>query len=160
MSWQEYVRRTIGADQQKEAAEKAGLDQSAISRWLKTGTPGRAESVAAFARAYKRPVLEAFVAAGYMTSAEAKERPAAKPSLDSLSDDQLVAEIQTRLRKRGEHGGDTAATKAPGAGPDNVTELRLPPDADLDDLPDEADDPPPIGGGRQLPQAARRTDED
>lgn len=110
----------MGDDQQKEAAAKARLDQSAISRWLNTGTPGRAENVAAFARAYNRPVLEAFVAAGFLTATEAKQRPTAAPSLDSFSDDQLVEEVRRRMKRGGEHGGDTAATSAT---PAEVTHL-------------------------------------
>ncbi|WP_435745000.1 helix-turn-helix domain-containing protein [Nocardioides sp. SYSU DS0663] len=114
----------MGDDQQKDAAAKAGLDQSAISRWLRTGTPGRAENVAAFARAYNRPVLEAFVAAEFLTAQEAKQRPTAAPTLDSLSDDQLVEEIRTRLKQGGEHGGDTAATSKAGARLPGLDEAR------------------------------------
>lgn len=42
----------------------------------------------------------------------------------SASDRQLLDEIGKRLRERGEPGGDTAATKDPGSGPDNVSPLR------------------------------------
>lgn len=99
MSWQSYVARTIGADQQKDAAEKAGLDQSAISRWLRSGKPGTAENVAAFARGYRRPVLEAFLAAGFITPAEAKQRPAAEPNLSQLTNDELLELVRTRMRE-------------------------------------------------------------
>lgn len=125
MSWEAFVRDTIGTDQQKQAADKAGIDQSAISRWLKTGTPGTAENVAAFARGYKRPVLEAFIAAGFLTEKEAKVRPAGRPDFSQLSNDELLELVRARMEERGEHGGDTAATKAPGSGPDNnVSPLR------------------------------------
>ncbi|MEO5663510.1 MAG: helix-turn-helix transcriptional regulator [Nocardioides sp.] len=42
----------------------------------------------------------------------------------SASDRQLLDEIEERLRKRGDDGGDTTATKAPGSGPDNVSPMR------------------------------------
>lgn len=68
------------------------------------------ENVAAFARGYGRPVLEAFVAAGFLTDQEAKQRPEAAPSLRVLSDQELVDEVLRRMRERGDDGGDTAAT--------------------------------------------------
>lgn len=112
MSWEAFVRDTIGTDQQKQAAEKAGIDQSAISRWLKTGKPGTAESVAAFARGYNRPVLEAFVAAGFLTEKEAKVRPAGRPDFSQLTNDELLELVRARMGEGGEHGGDTAATRS------------------------------------------------
>ncbi len=123
MSWEAFVRETIGTDQQKMAAEKSGLDQSAISRWLKTGKPGTAENVAAFARGYEVPVLEAFVAAGFITAREAKVRPAGRPDFSQLSNDELLELVRARMGERGDRGGDTAATKAPGSGLDNVRKL-------------------------------------
>lgn len=136
MSWEAFVRDTIGTDQQKQAADRAGIDQSAISRWLKTGKPGTAENVAAFARGYKRPVLEAFVAAGFLTAKEAKVRPAGRPDFSQLSNDELLELVRARMEERGEHGGDTAATNAPGSGPDNVTTIRT--REDMQQLDDEA----------------------
>lgn len=72
-----------------------------------------------FARAIGDKPLAALVAAEFLTPEEARQRPAAAPSFDSLSDDQLVEEIRLRMKRGGEHGGDTAATKKPGSGPDN-----------------------------------------
>lgn len=133
---------------QAELAKLVGVVQRTIGGWERgENTPGIAE-----------PKLLAVLR-------DHLDTEVSEPPLRSVSDVELLAEIARRFaraeeRERGERGGDTPATKAPGAGPGNVTELRLPPDADLDDLPDEADDPPPIGGGRQMPDAARRTDED
>lgn len=69
--WSLYVRRVIdeatpGADQ-TTVAKRAGTTQATISRWL-TGRylPDKAAPVAAFAQAYNRNVLEAFVAAGML----------------------------------------------------------------------------------------------
>lgn len=50
------------------------------------------------------------------------------PALTSVSDEDLAAEVLRRMKAGGEHGGDTAATKAPGSGPDNVTPMRSAPD--------------------------------
>jgi transcriptional regulator with XRE-family HTH domain len=119
VSWETFVRDTIGTDQQKVAADKAGLDQSAISRWLKSGTPGRVENVVKFARGYNRPVLEAFVAAGFLTEEEAKVRPAGRPNFSQLTNDELLELVRARMSEGGEHGDHTAATKKPGSGPGN-----------------------------------------
>lgn len=53
---------------------------------------------------------------------EGREEPGpTSPSLTSVSDEDLAAEVLRRMKAGGEHGGDTAATKDPGSGPDNVT---------------------------------------
>lgn len=58
----------------------------------------RADNVAAFARAYGVPVLEALVAGGVLTPAEAKARVAIRERAD-LTDDELLDEIAARLRR-------------------------------------------------------------
>jgi len=100
MNWWRYVERISAGDDQKAIAAKAGIDQSTVSRWKSSKSPGKAENVAAFARAYERPVVEAFVAAGFITGEEAGERPAAAPSLDDLTDDELLAEVRRRMAAR------------------------------------------------------------
>lgn len=75
----------------------AGVDQATVSRWQRIGAPPRPENVAAFARAYQRPVLEAFVAAGFLSKEEAKERPRARPRLELIEDAELLAELGRRL---------------------------------------------------------------
>lgn len=111
VNWWSYVTGVTGTHDQKDIAATAGVDQSTVSRWKSTGKPGRPDNVAALARGYRRPVLEAFVAAGFLTGAEAKERPTERPSLSSLTDDQLVDEIRRRMRRRGE--GDGTAMNVP-----------------------------------------------
>ena len=97
MTWWEYVTRTAAGEEQAAIAKRAGVGQSMVSRW-QTSTP-RPENVAAFARAYDRPVLEAFVAAGFLTPEEAGERPSAPPSLASLTDDELIEEVGRRMKE-------------------------------------------------------------
>lgn len=104
MTWWEYVTRTAAGEEQAAIAKRAGVGQSMVSRW-QTSTP-RPENVAAFARAYDRPVLEAFVAAGFLTSEEAGERPSAPPSLVSLTDGELIEEVSRRM-KEGRDAGNT-----------------------------------------------------
>lgn len=101
MNWKPYLHGIVGSDRQVDIAKKVGVDQTAVSRWLKTGTvPRDPQTVANVARAYGRPVPEAFVAAGYITEEEAKVRPAARPSLDDLSDADLLNEVRRRMEAR------------------------------------------------------------
>lgn len=73
-SWWEYVQRVSGHALQTEIADRVEINQGTVSRW-KSGESVRPISVAAFARAYDRPVLEAFVAAGFLTTADISAQP-------------------------------------------------------------------------------------
>lgn len=105
MNWIDYVRSTAGSDKNAAIAYKSGVTEATVSRWSKSAP--KPDSVAAFARAYGRPVLEAFIAAGYLTPEEANEQPAARPSLADLPNDELIAEIARRLKAE-DHDHDTA----------------------------------------------------
>ena len=89
--------QVVGDDQQNVVAQRTGVDQATISRWKKSDQPGRADNVAALARAYGRPVLEAFVAAGFLTAEEAKARPAAAPDYKKLSKRELLDLLSARM---------------------------------------------------------------
>jgi transcriptional regulator with XRE-family HTH domain len=71
-SWPAYVRRIAGGLTQEKIAEKTGLAQTNVGRWLR-GAPGapKAESVIAFAKGFGQPPIEALVAAGYLDAADA-----------------------------------------------------------------------------------------
>jgi transcriptional regulator with XRE-family HTH domain len=70
--WSVYFQRVTKGSNQNVVAERTGLDQATISRWLRQGRPGRPGLVAQFARAYpeETTVLEAFVAAGFLREGE------------------------------------------------------------------------------------------
>lgn len=95
MTWMDYVTDIAKGDTQTTIGYKAGVSGASVSRW-KDSAP-KPWHVAAFARAYKRPVLEAFVAAGFLSEEEARQRPIGKPNLSTLSNDDLVAEVGRRL---------------------------------------------------------------
>lgn len=101
MNWSKYVKQTIGNDRQVDVARKTGIDQTTISRWLNPdeSTTRRISSaaVSAFARGYNRPVLEAFVVAGFLTSAEAGVTVVETTNLADIPSDELIAEINRRL---------------------------------------------------------------
>jgi len=124
MQWWRYVQTVINGDPGRIVYDKTGLDPSVISRWRKG--PGRPDNVAAFARGYGRPVLEAFVAAGFLTAEEAAQLPTAPPSPEHLTDDALLAELGDRLRSaRHAQGTTTRAGESPAPDPRLDT---LPPD--------------------------------
>lgn len=108
----------MGADQQQQAAAKASINASTVSRWLKSGKPGEAANVAAFARAYRKPVLEAFIAAGFLTPNEARARPKQAPDLNQLTNDELLELVRARMTEgSGEHAYSSTTTKTPASGP-------------------------------------------
>lgn len=93
-TWAEYVERITRGASQTAIAERAGLSQSAVNRW-RSATP-KPETVAALARAYDRPVLEAFVAAGFLTKEDASLTEVRVAARD-LTDDEFVEEMRRRL---------------------------------------------------------------
>lgn len=124
VSWQEYVEQHVGGLTQAEVAAQVGVSQSAVSRWRK-GTQGvDAGQAIKFARAVKDRPLAALVAAGFITPEEARQRPAASPSLDSLTEEQLLEELRRRIvRMRGDGDVDRDATPI-GTGRIDVQQLR------------------------------------
>jgi transcriptional regulator with XRE-family HTH domain len=115
MTWSEYVTRV--APGTKEAIARAiGVSQATVSRWQKS-RPDPA-NVAAFARAYGRPVLEAFIAAEFLTPVEAGVSPGSvMPSMRDLSDGDLLKEIERRMKEGGtDDAGQAEAQKTPNQG--------------------------------------------
>lgn len=89
------------------AATQGDITDEAIGRRIKMTGPSvnrwqhsvpKAESVARFARAYKVPVVEAFVAAGILTKEEANVQPEAPTDLAAIPTDALIEEVVRRLR--------------------------------------------------------------
>lgn len=155
VTWWAYVRQHQGADTNAATGVKIGISGSAVGRW-KSSTPDPPQ-VAAFARSYGRPVLEAFVAAGYLTPEEANERPSARPSLAQLSDDDLLEEVRRRMQG-GQQWSDNTGPEDDGP---TETERRLresagaqirPTDEPRLTIVEPADDEAPAG---TQPKAAR-----
>lgn len=72
--WSEYVRELTGNEPQDEVGARIGVSGSTISRWRSGKNPGNPAEVALLAQKYNREVLEAFVAAGYLTYEQAGMR--------------------------------------------------------------------------------------
>ncbi len=100
-SWWEYVERISAYASQKDIAATTGLEQSSVSRWKLSGATPRWEAVVATARAYNRPPIEAFIAAGYITPEEAAEVVRLVASPAELSTQDLLAELGRRALRRG-----------------------------------------------------------
>lgn len=70
-AWSEYVVRVAGTDVSTAIADRTGVSQPTISRWLKADKKPSAGHAAKFALTYGVDVLETFVAAGLLTPEEA-----------------------------------------------------------------------------------------
>lgn len=128
MNWWSYIEQHARGDSKATIAVAAGVSAPTVSRWS-TGQQGvDPQNAARFARSYGRPVLEALVAAGFLTSQEADERPSATPSLNTLTDDELLAEVKTRLTERGQHN----ASQEPGTEARGTPEQSAPPIGEWD----------------------------
>ena len=98
-SWWGYVQHVSAYAANKDIADAAQMDASAISRW-KRGDQPRAQNVVAFARAYSRPAVEALVAAGYLTEADLVVMGAvqiARSTIAEVPNSELVEEMQRRM---------------------------------------------------------------
>jgi transcriptional regulator with XRE-family HTH domain len=113
--WWNYVTRIAGTDEQKKIADVSGIGTTVISRWSKGHNEPSAQSVVVFSRAYGRPPVEALVAAGYLTGTEAAEAIEIHRGPDALTDDELLAEVQRRMkgvRSRSELGKERMVQNA------------------------------------------------
>lgn len=99
--WRTYVRRTVGDGiTQVDIAQRTGVDQTTISRWLSGGSRARTpDMVGRFARAYGRPVLEAFVYAGLISEGDARVRVIKPRTLDGFTLDELLREVTARTSR-------------------------------------------------------------
>lgn len=99
MSWWEFVTRVAGAGRQRDITDVTGIDATEVTRWKNEGKTPSPQKAAAFARGYGVPVLEAFLAAGFLTADEAGQPPAAEPDWSSLGNDDLLALVRDRMRE-------------------------------------------------------------
>lgn len=102
--WWDYITEIIGDSTYSQAATKAGFDKSAFTRWKK-GARADPDFVVKIARAYDANVLEALVAAEFITEAEAKLREVKVGgiALSDASNRQLLDEINRRSDPEARH---------------------------------------------------------
>lgn len=95
--WAQYVSELTRGHRIEDVGKVAGVNGSTVSRWKRGESPApRNPAVAAkLAVTYGGDVIEAFIAAGYLTAEEAgrkSERP-----LSGVSSKELIDEISDRL---------------------------------------------------------------
>jgi transcriptional regulator with XRE-family HTH domain len=102
--WARYVRRISGGAGGSEIEKKTGIRQSNISRWLNEGTIPQPAQAAKFAQSYGANVLEAFVAAGFLTEEEAGIPP--RPGVDfyAIVDEDPNLSQQSKIHLKNQYG--------------------------------------------------------
>lgn len=97
-TWPDYVRRVVGKATQQQIEDRTGIPASNVGRWLR-GEPvqPKADSVVAFARAYKQSPVEALVAAGYLTIEEVDVQRRYKTALSEYETAELFEELRRRM---------------------------------------------------------------
>lgn len=101
-SWLGFVLTIVGDATQGEIADRTGLTQATVSRWLSGKRAPHAESVILFARGYRVNPVTALVAAGLLTAAEAEMPRNRVPSLDQVTTRSLLAELRRRDNAAGQ----------------------------------------------------------
>jgi transcriptional regulator with XRE-family HTH domain len=99
-SWGTYLRRAMDYARIPNAAElhrRSGISESQISRWLRDQGAPDIETLRKVAKTLRRPVLEVVVAAGHLTSEEARLQdaptvPEPVGSRDAILTDQALSE--------------------------------------------------------------------
>lgn len=99
--WWDFVTRYMALRELKasQVAERARFNKSRMTSWSegRGPTPKLARDTAL---ALGAPVLEAFVAAGFLEPADTDQIVEVSRGLDGLSDEELLAEVARRLRTR------------------------------------------------------------
>lgn len=95
--WWKFVQDLIGQDTYRDAARKAGFDQSAFSRW-KRGAVADPAFVLKLARAYNTNVLNALVEAEFITEEEAQlKEVSASTDPRTIPHETISSEVERRL---------------------------------------------------------------
>lgn len=92
-TWSAYVRLLAGDEPQSRIGERAGVNQTTASHWLRGRVAPKTASAAAFAVSFGRNPIEAFIAAGLLDL----EHGAAALGADELA---LLADLGIGTRKR------------------------------------------------------------
>lgn len=81
-----------------EIARVAKVDGGTVSRWKRGTVKPSVESVIAIARNWNRPAVEALVAGSYLDAADAAQVIEIGRGASDLTDDELIAEMQRRMK--------------------------------------------------------------
>lgn len=98
--WYEYVLKVTDGMTAKEVADRAGFDQSAMTRW-KQGAKADPKFVVQFARAFGQNVLLALAHAELISDTEA-DLHEVKVGIREITTQQLLEELALRIDSK--HG--------------------------------------------------------
>lgn len=112
--WWSYFKRIAGTETGRVIAEAAGVSEPQVSRWKSGKNRPDADALARFARHYKRPPVEAIVAAGYLRRDEVLEAVEVIRPLSELGDEELLDEIRRRMSGGSNAVEATTQSDAPG----------------------------------------------
>jgi transcriptional regulator with XRE-family HTH domain len=104
MTWPEYVRRVSRGDNQVAIEARTSIDQGTVSRWLRGKTTPSPAQAAKFAQSYDGNVLEAFVAAGFLTAEEAGIPPAAPQGFAAMIDADPDLSPEAKIHIKDQYG--------------------------------------------------------
>jgi len=93
--WYDYVMKVIDGMTAREAAARAGFDESAMTRWKK-GLNADPKFVVQFARAFHQNVLKALAEAELITDEEASLHEV-RIGVEDMSTHQLLEELARRI---------------------------------------------------------------
>jgi len=93
--WYEYITRVTEGMTAKDAATRAGFDQSAMTRW-KNGANADPRFVVQFARAFNQNVLKALAEAELITDNEA-DLHEVRIGVEDMTTQQLLEELARRI---------------------------------------------------------------
>lgn len=97
--WANFVRDITHGDMQTVIAQRSGIHQTTISRWLNgESTRMRAETIVQLARSYDANVLEALIAAGVITPTEAGVAARARVDVSTIATSTLLREVSRRTQ--------------------------------------------------------------
>lgn len=124
--WARYVRRVAGTNSPSEIEGHTSIGQSSISRWMSGTSPSPAHA-AKFAQSYGRNVLEAFVAADFITPEEAGMPPRVDVSFETIVDDDPALTDNAKIHLKNQYGLLRSASAH------SMTAQQIQEDPDLDE---------------------------
>ena len=96
-SWWSYLRAISGEASGTAISRATGVDPGSVSRWKSGTVQPSAETAITVARAYDRPPVEALIAAGHLSPAEANRLVITDRPVTDFSARELLDEIYRRI---------------------------------------------------------------
>lgn len=108
--WEAWVTKVTGGATARQVAERIGKSHTTALRWMHNGTSP--EQVIAFAIAYNADIIQALVAAGWISESDLENLNLAS-ALRSLTEVELAGELYRRALAQQRSGPDPFAGDRP-----------------------------------------------